>query len=83
MKLVSKLTAIAVRHLPELWHLPQERLAAMQSIAPQCANLVLDANHALADIVQDFTNSLRFVRSSCSPHCYLHVIGAGRSPSVL
>lgn len=59
VKLISKLTAIAVRHLPDLWHLPQERLAGMQSLAPELSNLVQDASHALADIVQDFTDSYR------------------------
>lgn len=50
-----------VRHLPDLWHLPAERLAAMQSIAPEFGGLVQDASHALADIAQDFTESYRRV----------------------
>jgi len=61
VRLISKLTAIAVRHLPDLWHLPQERLASMQSMAPELSGLVQDASHALADIVQDFTDSYRHV----------------------
>ena len=64
VRLVSKLTAIVVRHLPDLWHMPQERLAAMPGVgAAQQAATVEDATAALADLVQDFTEAYKYVPS--------------------
>ena len=60
VRLVSKLTAIVVRHLPDLWHMPQERFAAMPGVsAAQQAATVQDATAALADLVQDFTEAYK------------------------
>ncbi len=60
VRLVSKLTAIVVRHLPDLWHMPQERFAAMSGVsAAQQAATVQDATAALADLVQDFTEAYK------------------------
>ena len=60
VRLVSKLTAIVVRHLPDLWHMPQERIAAMPGVgAAQQAATVQDATAALADLVQDFTEAYK------------------------
>ena len=65
VRLVSKLTAIVVRHLPDLWHMPQERLAAMPGVgAAQQAATVQDATAALADLVQDFTEAYKQVPTS-------------------
>ena len=60
VRLVSKLTAIVVRHLPDLWHMPQERFTAMPGVgAAQQAATVQDATAALADLVQDFTEAYK------------------------
>lgn len=62
VRLVSKLTAIVVRHLPDLWHMPQERFAAMPGVSTaQQAATVQDATAALADLVQDFTEAYKRV----------------------
>ena len=56
----SKLAAVLVRHLPDLWHLPGEQLPGLAGIAPQLGALAEDATHAITDLVAALMDAFRW-----------------------
>ncbi len=57
----SKLAAVVVRHLPDLWHAPSEQLPALAAIAdpPGRPQLIEDATLAINRIVASLVDTLK------------------------
>lgn len=58
-RFVSKLTTLLVKHMPEFWHMPEERLVSLTSISPRARKSIQAASEEAHNVVKVLLESYR------------------------